>query len=216
MSGGASPRKTGALAALALHALVGLALLNYEPARSALVAAAPIMVDLITPPRVEPRPDPPVEMPPKPKPVARLRPKPPEPLPVITAVEAPSPIVAPAPPPEPPATPEPPALPAVVAPAPAPVPVTPPLFNADYLRNPPPAYPPLSRRLGEEGRVVLRVLVSPGGEAAEVQLRSSSGYARLDEAAREIVRRWKFVPAKRGEHPVAAWVLIPVSFKLEG
>jgi protein TonB len=94
--------------------------------------------------------------------------------------------------------------------------VTPPIFNADYLDNPAPRYPPLSRRSREQGRVLLRVLVTPGGSAQEIEVRDSSGHPRLDDAAREAVRQWKFVPAKRGDEPVAAWVLIPVSFKLEG
>ena len=63
---------------------------------------------------------------------------------------------------------------------------------------------------------MLRVLVSPNGKADEVQVRTSSGVMRLDEAAQETVRRWKFVPAKRGNEAVSAWVLIPISFKLEG
>lgn len=170
------------------------------------------MVSLISPPKVEPEPKPPVEIPPRRKPV--VKPKPPEPLPLISApVEVPSPspiLVPPAPPPPPP---EPIAVAPVVAP---PVVVTPPIFAADYLDNPAPAYPPLSRRGGEQGRVVLRVLVSPSGTAEEVQIRNSSGHARLDQAARETVLRWRFVPAKRGAEPVPAWVLIPISFRLEG
>jgi protein TonB len=209
------------LAAIALHALAGFALLSYEPARSALFAAAPIMVDLITSPKVEPEPEPPVEIvppKPKPKPVVKRRPRPPEPKPVIAApVEAPAPVVTapPPPPPEPAPAPVVAAPPAPPAPAPV-VPVTAPVFNADYLDNPPPRYPALSRRIGEKGRVILRVLVNASGAADEVQIRRSSGHARLDEAARGTVRRWKFVPAKRGEQPVAAWVLIPISFRLEG
>jgi protein TonB len=206
-------KPAGAAAVLAAHALGVGALLTYEPARSALLAAAPIMVEFIAPPRVEvPKPEPKVE-PPKPKPVAkaRPRPRPVTPPPVVSApVEAPSPVVV-APPPPPPPAPEP-----VVAEAPPPPPVvTEPIFRADYLENPAPPYPARSRRGGEQGRVVLRVLVNPGGTADEVQVRSSSGFARLDESARETVRRWKFVPAKRGDEPVAAWVLIPVSFRLD-
>lgn len=113
------------------------------------------------------------------------------------------------------------AAPVAVAAAPAPaappaVVVTPPVFDADYLRNPAPAYPALSRRIGEEGRVVLRVRVGATGAAEDVQVHGSSGHARLDNAARESVQRWRFVPARRGEDPVAAWVLVPISFKLEG
>ncbi|MGQ0510831.1 MAG: energy transducer TonB [Betaproteobacteria bacterium] len=207
-------RLTGMASALGLHAVMVTALLAYEPARSALLASAPIMVDWVLPPQAPKPPEPKIE-PPKPRPVARPPvPRPVEPPPVITAAaEAPSPVVAPpSPPPSPPAPIE--APPPVAAPAPAPF--VPPVFDADYLDNPPPVFPAISRRMGEQGRVILRVLVSPGGGAAEVQVRSSSGHDRLDHAAREAVRRWKFVPARRGEQAVSAWVLIPISFRLEG
>jgi protein TonB len=206
-------RHAGAAIAVALHAAAGVALLNYEPARAALLAAAPMMVSFVSPPapKVEERkPEPRIE-PPKPRPVAK-RPKPVEPPPVLAApVEAPSPVVV-APPPPPPPAPEP--EPIVVAPPP-PLPVTQPVFDADYLENPAPSYPQLSRRTREEGRVILRVLVNPRGSAEDVQVRTSSGHARLDESARDTVRRWKFVPAKRGAEPVSAWVLIPISFRLD-
>jgi protein TonB len=94
--------------------------------------------------------------------------------------------------------------------------MTQPNFNADYLENPAPVYPAAARRLGEQGRVILRVLVNVRGTADEVQVRTSSGFARLDDTARDTVRRWRFVPARRGAEPVAAWVLIPISFRLEG
>jgi protein TonB len=201
-------RRVGAAIAIALHAGAVAALLAYEPARSALFAAAPIMVDWIAAPKAEPKVEPPPR-PPKPKPVTRT--PPPETPPILaTAPQAPEPIVAPAPPPPPP-----PAL-VAVAPALAPVAITPPIFNAKYLDNPKPAYPALSRRLGEQGRVILRVRVSAAGRADEVQIGTSSGYPRLDETAAETVKQWKFVPAKRGTEAVADWVLIPVSFKLEG
>jgi protein TonB len=47
-----------------------------------------------------------------------------------------------------------------------------------------------------------------------VELRESSGHPRLDDAAAAAVRRWRFVPARRGEQPVGAWVLVPISFNL--
>src|SRR5262245_52027358 len=176
------------------------------------------MVDLITAPHVQPKPEPPVEIiapTPKPKRVAKALPKPPEPSPVVSApVETPTPAVV-APPPEPP--PPPPAPVAIAPPAPPPaVAVTAPIVNADYLANPAPRYAPVSRRVREQGRVILRVLVTPSGSAQEIEVRDSSGHPRLDDAAREAVRQWKFIPAKRGDEPVAAWVLIPVSFKLDG
>jgi protein TonB len=178
------------------------ALLSYAPARSALLGSAPIMVDWITAPRVEPRPEPPKRV--------KAIPKPVEIPPAILPKETPAQMSVPA-------TPEPPPpLPAPVAAAPAPVALTPPVFNADYLDNPSPVYPALSRRLHEQGRVVLRVLVNTRGAADDVQINASSGHARLDDSARDTVRRWKFVPARRGAEAVPAWVLVPVSFGLEG
>lgn len=88
-------------------------------------------------------------------------------------------------------------------------------FDADYLRNPKPVYPPMSRRLGEEGKVVLRVRVSAQGLPLAVEVRQASGYARLDEAARAAVERWRFVPAQQGGEAVEATVLVPLAFALD-
>jgi protein TonB len=91
-----------------------------------------------------------------------------------------------------------------------------PRFDAAYLNNPRPAYPPLSRRLGEEGKVLLRVRVSREGQPAAVDLEKSSNFERLDEAARQVVARWRFVPAKRGDEAIEATVIVPIVFRLEG
>ncbi len=88
-------------------------------------------------------------------------------------------------------------------------------FDADYLRNPRPPYPAISRRMREEGKVTLRVLVAPDGSADSVEIKSSSGGARLDESALRTVRQWRFIPARRGDVAVQSWVLVPVIFKLE-
>lgn len=104
---------------------------------------------------------------------------------------------------------------ALAAPSPAPAPTTPVRFDADYLNNPAPEYPPVSRRLREQGTVWLLVRVTPRGDAEEVQLQRSSGHRRLDEAAIDAVRRWRFVPARRGEQPVAASVVVPIIFEIE-
>lgn len=93
---------------------------------------------------------------------------------------------------------------------------TPARFDADYLNNPAPAYPSASRRLGEEGKVMLRVFVDTEGRAGQIEIETGSGFARLDRAAREAVGRWKFVPARRGSETVGAWVLVPVVFSLKG
>jgi protein TonB len=153
------------------------------------------------------------------------RPKPPPPQPKsVKPVQVPPPILAVASPVESPVAasltvaPQPPApvsAPAIVAaPAPAPAFVAA-RFDADYLDNPKPAYPHASRRLGEEGKVVLRVFVSAEGEAKLVEVKHSSGFQRLDQAAEEAVARWRFVPAKRGEQAVTAWVVVPIVFSLK-
>jgi protein TonB len=110
------------------------------------------------------------------------------------------------------------AAPAEAKPAPAAPPAEPvsqARFDADYLKNPAPPYPPLSRRMGEEGKVVLRVSVNAQGSADSVDIKTSSGSSRLDDAAVNTVRHWKFIPAKRGDSAVQSWVLVPIIFKLE-
>ena len=114
-------------------------------------------------------------------------------------------------------------VPATAAPAPAadaapaasPA-ITPARFEAAYLHNPRPDYPLLSRRLGEEGKVLLRVRVSREGQPAAVDLEKSSNFARLDEAARAVVAHWRFVPARRGDEAVDATVIVPIVFRLDG
>jgi protein TonB len=86
-------------------------------------------------------------------------------------------------------------------------------FDADYLHNPAPAYPAQSRRLKEEGTVLLLVRVSAEGTPLSVEVRNSSGFERLDEAGLQAVRQWRFVPAKRGSENVAASVLVPIQFR---
>ena len=69
--------------------------------------------------------------------------------------------------------------------------------------------------MGEEGKVILRVLVSPSGHAETVDIKTSSGSQRLDESAQKTVRQWRFIPAKRGDTAVQSYVLVPIIFKLE-
>ncbi|PXX41803.1 outer membrane transport energization protein TonB [Aquitalea magnusonii] len=87
-------------------------------------------------------------------------------------------------------------------------------FAADYLHNPAPGYPPASRRNGEEGRVLLRVRVSAAGLAEAVEVYHGSGFSRLDEAAREVVAGWRFIPARRGGSAIASSVIVPITFRL--
>lgn len=90
-----------------------------------------------------------------------------------------------------------------------------PRLNADYLHNPRPDYPAQAKRMGWEGRVVLRVEVLANGSAGAVSIAKSSGHEILDEAALEAVRRWKFVPAKRDGTAVNSSVNVPINFNLK-
>jgi protein TonB len=78
-----------------------------------------------------------------------------------------------------------------------------------------PAYPAISRRQGEEGVVTFRVLVDEKGNPLEVNVLSSSGHSRLDDAARQAIKKWKFVPPTRGGQAVRSWSRVQVRFQLE-
>ena len=88
------------------------------------------------------------------------------------------------------------------------------ISSVEYVREPKPRYPPMSRRLREEGLVMLRVLIDEKGHACSIEIESSSGYARLDDAAREAVSRAEFRPYVEDGQPRRAVVLIPIEFSL--
>lgn len=90
-----------------------------------------------------------------------------------------------------------------------------PRFDAHYLNNPPPPYPPFARRRNVVGTVVLRVLVNELGNPEQVSVEQTSGSNELDHAALTTVKqRWHFVPAQKGNITIAATVLVPIQFKL--
>ncbi len=211
------------------------ALLQVEAVRSAVNEVAPIFVTFVTPaPEIKP-PEPLPITKPEPKPIvkpkleskpikkAKLKPKvapppkQPDPAPIVAA-DAPAPALIEIPQPEPAPAAELPAPPPLAelqtAPLPPPPPLEPPRFDMAYLNNPAPDYPALSRRLGEEGRVLLRVLVDAKGLAQQVEIKASSGSRRLDQAATEAVKKWRFIPAKRGNQPIVGWALVPINFQL--
>lgn len=204
-----------------------------------LVAAAaapgqPLPTTAPTPPR--PAPSPPKPARPKPTPPKPAPPKPetlPQAMPpserAITLPESEPEIAAPAPAaeesgaepgPAPPSSQLAPSLPGPASHSGSPGvagesgPVTLPRVDARHLNNPAPAYPPASRRLREEGTVLLDVHILPDGSVREVRLRASSGFARLDQAALNAVRHWRYVPAQRGDKPIAYWYSQPVVFSL--
>jgi protein TonB len=86
--------------------------------------------------------------------------------------------------------------------------------TVEYVREPSPRYPPQSRRLREQGLVVLRVVIDEQGEASSIEIETSSGHARLDDAARDAVLRAAFRPYVEDGEPRRALVLIPIEFAL--
>lgn len=76
--------------------------------------------------------------------------------------------------------------------------------------NPPPRYPSLARRRGEEGQVLLRLTVNATGRVEAASVARSSGYALLDQEAQRTVARWRFQPPQ-AERMVAQ---VPITFRL--
>jgi protein TonB len=98
------------------------------------------------------------------------------------------------------------------SPAPqAPTAHVPPVVKAKGCREP--EYPPSSARLGEAGRVVLQLLVDVNGKVVDSKVETSSGFARLDEAARSALSLCKFTPGSTGGQPEQAWGRIAYVFK---
>lgn len=151
--------------------------------------------------------------PPKPKPIEK--PQPPK-IVAETPIVAPQDYVAPPPPLQPaPAIPP----PEPRAPAAPPLPLGPVTLAGELSVSCPqrtvPGYPPTSRRLGEEGTVVLRVELDEHGQVWAARVSSSSGFARLDTAALDAVRTWRCTPAQRNGSPVRAVALQPFKFVLQ-
>jgi protein TonB len=195
---------------IGMHLLAAWAILSLARSEPMVSGAKPLFVEFIAP-EVAPEPLPPMPEPP-PKPVEKPKPKP-----IITTkakTAEPPPMEAPPEPQEPEPLPPIQATPPPQPGPPEPAPVEPPRFDMAYLNNPPPVYPAVSRRMAEEGTVKMNVLVSAQGRALKVEIHTSSGYSRLDQAALNAVRHWKFVPAKRGDTPVEGWALVPLVFVL--
>lgn len=190
-----------------LHGLLGWALLQVPAVRQAVLGAAPIFVDLI-PPDAPPLPQPPPKAP-------ALAPRAP---PLVASKAAPAPAAAlvvetipEAPPP--------PVVVAVEAPPPAPeVPPPPkviPASGVQYLVPPPLEYPRASRRMGEAGKVLVRVYIDEQGLPHKVQVTQSSGHARLDEAAVAAVQQARFKPYAENGRAMPGWAFVPLTFDLE-
>jgi protein TonB len=190
--------------------------------RKAVEVIVPVamLTDIVTPPAPKVEPAPPT--PPAPVPRVQTQPRqPPAPQPVAIADPTPSPtaptgLVAPQPPAPPIAAPvAPPAAAAPAAAPAAPAKLELPSSDADYLQNPAPPYPPISKRLGEQGKVLVRVLIGGDGTPQKAELRQSSGFDRLDQAALATAMRWRYLPGRRAGVPEAMWFTVPMIFVLE-
>jgi protein TonB len=238
----AKPRTARApfIAAFAISVIAHAALLYllHAPAMPPATLPPPIEVVLVQPPVPLPLASPPAQPAPpeqkraqpkaQPRASARAARERVQPPPLAVPRDERSTFATPAVPIAPPAPPEATASPAPVAraepsapalapapQAPRPAPVSPPSFNAAYLRNPPPRYPLIARRNGEQGTVTLRVLVTREGTPGSVVLEKSSGSPALDAAALATVKEWRFVPAQQNGQPVDAPVLVPIVFRLQ-
>lgn len=213
------------IAVLGFHALGLWALQAGLLRRSVdLIVPVAVLAEMIEPPQPQVTPAPPQPRPqptPTPKVTPRAQPAArPAPQPQAIADPTPSPLA-----PSGVTEPQPPApvsaapVIAVASPAPPAPPAPPkielPSSSADYLNNPKPAYPPLSKRLNEQGKVVVRAFIETDGTASKAEIRSSSGYDRLDQAALQTVLRWRYVPGKRAGVPEAMWFNVPINFVLE-
>jgi len=179
-----------------------------------------VTVTFVTPqPQPKPEAPKPEPAPEKPKtvPVVKKRAAPPPPVPVVNTAPSQNAITAPPAPPAPPAPAAEPAPPVVSAPPAPPAPALPRTITTgiEYLKPPQPEYPPASRRMGEEGKAVLRVLVNDKGRPERVEVQQSSGSARLDEAARQAVLRALFKPFMEDGRPVPAYAVVPIRFQLD-
>ena len=197
-----------------------------------IIVPVQVIAELITPPAPAVQPTPPAPPPPPPP---RVKPAPPVPRPAVVPKRAPRPTPTPAPlaianapavadapvvavqqqaPTEVAAPVAPVAQPAPPAPAAHPR-IELPSSNAAYLQNPAPGYPSISKRMGEQGKVLLRVFIAADGTPQKIELNKSSGFDRLDRQAQDAVMRWRFVPGKRNGVAESMWYLVPINFVLE-
>jgi protein TonB len=206
----------GRLALVALLHLAILWLLLHGMMRHAAIVSPRLIVASILPPAppplqpLPPQPKPTVTppLPPSPEPPPKRRPPPPRPA-VMRAAPA---VTTAAAPPAPSMSETTPSIAPVARPA-EPVHLPPRADATSSCRAP--DYPTASRRLGETGTVVVKFLIDERGTAIDSAVESSSGYPRLDEAARQALSLCRFTPGTVDGKPEAAWVRIQYIWKLE-
>jgi protein TonB len=78
-----------------------------------------------------------------------------------------------------------------------------------------PDYPSASRRLEEEGTVTLKFLIGTDGKVLQADIEKSSGFTRLDEAARNALSKCQFRPGTVDGKPEQSWANIKYTWRLE-
>ncbi|MDZ7812143.1 MAG: TonB family protein [Ideonella sp.] len=212
-----APQKRALTAAAVVAHLAGAwALLQLEAVQHALAPAAPLLVQWVAPAAPVPQPPPP---PPAPRP--KVQPKTAAVLAAAPAPlqrQAPS-FVVPEPAPLPAEVPLPPSPPAPPAPKAPPAPPASPVALAatDLRYTVPPAqvYPRTSVRLGEQGTVLVRLVVDAQGLPTQVSLHKSSGHVRLDDQALQALRAARFAPYTRNGQALAWTAIAPLEYSLE-
>lgn len=92
--------------------------------------------------------------------------------------------------------------------------IVPPRVDATLGQNPAPPYPRISRRLKEEGTVLLEIYILANGQVGEMRIKQSSGFNRLDQAARAAVAKWRYQPATKNGQSIGFWYVQPIYFSL--
>lgn len=208
----------GLLLVLALHGALLYVAMSYKlipPPQEAVT----LFVSMINPPPKKVEPPPPEPPKPPPKKVELVKEQPiirPQPAPVLVAE---APVTSMTEPVAPPLPPQPiietPPVPVIDEPA---KPAQPLVMSSELSlacpdRNPP-NYPAISRRLGEQGQVKLKVELDETGRVTSARVAESSGYKRLDDAGLAAVKSWRCNPAIRDGKPVRAIALQPLDFIL--
>lgn len=203
--GGARRRVLGIVAVVVLHAAVIYALAKGMETRVISLVHKPLMAtifeDIKPPPPTTPLPVPKPE-PQKPAwippPAKHVQPPQPKAITVVTAAPTPPPVVAPAE-----GTP-------TIRPAPI---LAPAVIDPSHSCSPP-DYPPSAKRLGQTGTVVVKFLIEEDGSIADSQIETTSGYPRLDEAARQALSLCHFKAGTVDGRPERSWAQIKYVWKL--
>ena len=188
-----SRRLTGLVAVVAFHVVLVYALVHGLARKIVEVVRAPLETKIIE----EIKAPPPDKPPPPPPPKLAMPPPPYIPPPEVTVQAL---AVAPT-------------ITAVTSVKPPEEYRTPAVVDANTCEKP--AYPPAARRANETGIVRLTFLIDVDGKVLDSKIERTSGFRRLDDAARDGLSQCKFKPATRNGRPERTWGRIDYVWKLE-